>query len=161
MPAVDESRLTPKLKRVQGCFTTFNKNGALRGCIGHILPQEELYKCVMDNAISAALHDRRFVPVEYEELKDIEIEVSVLSVPEVLQHDSPEDLLDKLRPGVDGVVILYTGRSSTFLPQVWDSIPDKEEFLSQLCMKQGSPSNCWQIPGVEIQTYQAFVFHED
>jgi AmmeMemoRadiSam system protein B/AmmeMemoRadiSam system protein A len=160
-PAVEEGRLTPKLKKVQGCFTTLSKQGALRGCIGHILPQEELYKCVMDNAIAAALHDPRFAPVTSDEVDELEIEISALSVPETLEFDSPEDLLEKLRPGTDGVVIRYMGRTSTYLPQVWDMIPDKQQFLSQLCLKQGSPSNCWQMPGTEIQTYQAFVFHED
>jgi len=160
LPSIDPGKITPNLGKVQGCFVTLSKHGNLRGCIGHILPQEALWLCVRDNAISAALHDPRFPPVGYDELEDIEIEISVLSVPELLLHDSPEDLLDKLRPKIDGVVIKYQGRQSTYLPQVWDSLPDKNQFLSQLCLKQYSPADCWTKPGAEIYTYQAFVFHE-
>jgi hypothetical protein len=159
-PTVDENELTPNLRKIQGCFVTLNKFGNLRGCIGHILPQEELYKCVIDNAISAALYDKRFKPVEYNELKDIEIEISVLSVPKILEHDSPEDLLNKLRPGIDGVVLKSGIHQSTYLPQVWEQLPDKEEFLSRLCLKGELSQNCWKDPNTEVLTYQAFVFHE-
>jgi len=161
LPSVNRSELTPNLQKVQGCFVTLMKHGNLRGCIGHILPQEELWKCVRDNAIAAALYDRRFQPVRYDELKDIEIEISVLSVPEPLQYNSTQELLQMLRPGVDGVVIRYQGRQSTYLPQVWNMLPEKEEFLSRLCMKQGSHPECWKEKDVEIYTYQAFVFHEE
>lgn len=157
-PVVDEESLSQSLKKVQGCFVTLKKHGRLRGCIGHILPQEELYKCVMDNAISAALNDPRFSPVEPEELKNIKIEISVLTVPELLVYSSPEDLLNKLKPNVDGVVIRYGWRESTYLPQVWEQLPDKKQFLSSLCLKQGSPPECWK--DAEIYTYHATVFSE-
>ena len=160
LPEVNEEGITPMLKRVQGCFVTLNKNGNLRGCIGHILPQVPLYKCVIQNAISAALYDTRFPPVGYDELKDIHIEISVLSVPERLDFSSPDDLLDRLRPGIDGVVIRYHGKTSTYLPQVWEMLPQKEEFLSRLCLKQGSPPDCWKSRDVIVETYQAFVFGE-
>jgi len=160
-PKVDEKELTPALKKVQGCFTTFNKNHNLRGCIGHILPQEELYKCVMDNAISAAVNDRRFQPVTYNELKDINMEVSVLTVPEKLEFKSGEDLLNKLRPMVDGVVLKQGYKQSTYLPQVWANFAKKEEFLPSLCRKGGMPIDCWKDTKTEVYTYQAFVFEEN
>jgi AmmeMemoRadiSam system protein A len=159
-PDIDEDMLTPGLVQVRGCFVTLNTASGLRGCIGHILPQTPLYQCVMQNAISAALYDRRFVPVTHEELGDIHIDISVLSVPERLEFSSPQELLDRLRPGVDGVVLEYQGRSSTYLPQVWDQLPGKQEFLSRLCLKQGSPANCWALPGAAVETYQAIVFEE-
>lgn len=157
---IDDSKLTPDLKKVQGCFTTFNKNHNLRGCIGHILPQEELYKCVMDNAVNAAVNDRRFNPVESKEMQDIVIEISVLTVPEPLEFNDGEDLKDKLRPMVDGVVLKQGFKQSTYLPQVWANFNSKEEFLTSLCRKGGMPENCWQDTSTEVFTYQAFVFEE-
>ncbi len=160
VPVINETLLAPRLLRVQGCFVTLNKQGSLRGCIGHILPRVPLYQCVLQNSVSAALYDSRFHPVRYDELKDIDIEISVLSVPETLHFSSPEELLSRLRPGTDGVVLHYQGRTSTYLPQVWESLTDKEEFLTRLCMKQSSPPDCWRRPGLEVETYQAFVFDE-
>lgn len=157
---VDSSELTPNLKKVQGCFTTLNENGNLRGCIGHILPHTELYKCVLENVENAALHDSRFKPVTQDELKDIEIEISVLSVPEKLDFSSPDGLLEKLRPLVDGVVLKYGLKQATYLPQVWEQLPDKEVFLTQLCIKSGSSADCWKDDNVEIFTYHANVFDE-
>jgi len=156
---LDTKELTPNLEKVQGCFTTLNKNKNLRGCIGHILPQEELYKCVMDNIENAALNDRRFQPVIEDELDELEIEISVLSVPEKLEFSSPEDLLNKLRPMVDGVVLKSGFYQSTYLPQVWESFPSKELFLSSLCQKARLSHDCWKS-NIEVLTYQANVFDE-
>ncbi|MBW2989851.1 AmmeMemoRadiSam system protein A, partial [Candidatus Woesearchaeota archaeon] len=158
---VDESKLTAPLKKVQGCFTTFTKDDNLRGCIGHILPQEELYKCVMDNAINAALNDRRFDPVSYDEMKGIKIEISVLSVPEKVEFDSGDELLEKLRPMIDGVVLKQGFKQSTYLPQVWSNFNSKEEFLGSLCMKGGMGQPCWKDGSTEVHTYQAVVFGEE
>ena len=137
------------------------KNHNLRGCIGHILPQESLYKCVIENAVNAAVNDRRFLPVIYDELKDIEIEISALSVPQELKHSSPDDLLTKLVPNVHGVIIKSGFRQSTYLPQVWEQMPDKEQFLNALCKKGGSAEDCWKDSKTKIETYKAFVFSED
>ncbi|MEA2037688.1 MAG: AmmeMemoRadiSam system protein B [Nanoarchaeota archaeon] len=162
IPEVNEEGLSPKLTKVQGCFTTLNKDRNLRGCIGHILPQEELYKCVMDNAINAAVNDRRFKPVTKEELEDINIEVSVLSVPQKIEFSSGDNLKNKLRPMIDGVVIKQGFYQSTYLPQVWANFNnDKEQFLTSLCRKGGMSENCWQDTSTEVFTYQAFVFEED
>lgn len=158
--SVDESKLTTKLRKIQGCFVTLNKNYNLRGCIGHILPQEELYKCVIDNSINAALHDSRFNPVDYIELKDLEVEISVLSVPKELKFSSPQELLEKLVPLRDGIIIQYHGHQSTYLPQVWENFKSKEEFLGSLCDKGGSSYYCWKEPDVKIFTYYANVFDE-
>jgi len=158
---INEEHLTENLLNVQGCFVTLVKNGRLRGCIGHILPQEELYKCVIDNAISAAIYDTRFNPVTKDELKDIEIDVSVLSVPEKLPFESGEELKSKLRPLIDGVVLKQGFYQSTYLPQVWEQLPGKEQFLSSLCNKAGMDSNCWKDTKTEVFTYQADVFEEE
>ncbi|MFH1641344.1 MAG: AmmeMemoRadiSam system protein B [Nanoarchaeota archaeon] len=156
----DAAQFSSALKKVQGCFTTLNKDHYLRGCIGHILPQEELYKCVIDNAVNAAVHDPRFNPVTYEELEDIDIEISVLSVPQKLDFDSGDDLLNQLQPGIDGVVIQQGARQSTYLPQVWDNFRSKEEFLSSLCKKGGMAIDCWDNLSTQVYTYHAFVFSE-
>jgi len=152
--------LSPKLEQVQGCFTTLTKNHNLRGCIGHILPQEELYKCVMDNAINAAVNDRRFSKLTAIELSEVEVEVSVLSPPEPMEFSSGEDLMSNLRPMVDGVVLKQGLKSSTYLPQVWENFQSKEQFLSSLCQKGGMSIDCWQDTNTEVLTYQAFVFSE-
>ncbi len=157
-PEVDEADLTGSLKEVRGCFVTLNKEGNLRGCIGHIIPQRPLWECVVENAVNAATADPRFMPVTPDELDDIDIEVSVLTLPQDLNYDSPESLLAQLRPGIDGVVLRSGFLTSTFLPQVWDMFPSKESFLQALCQKQGSPSDCWKE--AKVSTYQAQVFRE-
>jgi len=158
-PEIEENALTPKMKKLSGCFVTLNKNGDLRGCVGHILPQVPLYECVIENALNAALHDTRFNPVAKDEVPDLHIDVSVLTLPEKMTYSSPDDLLRKLVPGRDGVVLKVRGRQSTYLPQVWEQLPDKEEFLTSLCRKQGSSGDCWKS-GAEVEVYRAQVFEE-
>jgi AmmeMemoRadiSam system protein B/AmmeMemoRadiSam system protein A len=158
-PKVNADTLPDSLIQEQGCFVTLNKDHRLRGCIGHILPKEELYQCVIDNAVNAARNDRRFNPVTADELESIEVEVSVLTVPE-LTGLSGDELLDYLVPEKHGVVLKSGWSQSTYLPQVWEQIADKTEFLSNLCQKGGMAINCWQDPEVEVYTYEAQVFHE-
>jgi len=159
-PEVDENTLPPKLKEISGCFVTLNKHGGLRGCIGHIMPQEPLYKCVIENAVSAALYDRRFSPVEEDELKEIHLGVSVLSPPKKLVHSGGNDLVEKLVPHIDGIVLRQGRRQSTYLPQVWDQLPTHEIFLSSLCKKGGMRGDCYRDKKTEVQTYRAQVFEE-
>jgi len=156
---VDESTLPPELTNIQGCFVTLHKHGQLRGCIGDIFPKRPLYQCIIGNAVNAAANDYRFKPVKPAELSEIDVEVSVLSVPKKLEYENPEDLLKKLTPQKDGVVVEYQGRKSTYLPQVWEQLPNKQEFLTRLCTKQGSPPDCW-TKGAKIETYRAQVFGE-
>jgi len=148
------------LRSARGCFVTLNKDGKLRGCIGYIFPIKPLYEAVADNTVNAALRDRRFGTVAPEEVDKIQIEISVLTVPQVLAFSSPEDLLARLRPNVDGVVLRFGQRQSTYLPQVWQQIPKKEVFLSQLSAKAGMPAGAWRKPGLTVLTYQAEVFDE-
>jgi len=159
-PKVDEKRLPPKFLEPSGCFVTLTRQGQLRGCIGHILAQEPLYKAVMDNARSAALHDHRFPPVTPQELSQIEIEISVLTPPKPLAFRSPEDLLAQLQPHKDGVVLQVMGRGSTYLPQVWAQLPDKVMFLNTLAEKAGCPPDAWRQPGAQVFTYQVEAFQE-
>jgi len=159
-PKINEDLLSEELTTVKGCFVTLEKHHQLRGCIGHIVPREPLYKCVIDNAVNAAVNDVRFPKVKYDELKDIEIEISVLTVPEEVSFNSPEELLNKLRPNVDGVIIRSGWHQATYLPQVWENFPNKENFLSSLCQKGGAPRDCWKSPSTKVFSYQAQVFRE-
>ncbi len=164
MPTPDEGLLTEGLKQRRGCFVTlYKRNVGLRGCVGIFGSERPLYANVIDRAIAAALYDRRFPMVKYDELKDIKIEISVLTEPQELLFDSPDDLLAKLRPHHDGVILATRYGESTFIPQVWENVPDKEEFLSELCAKHLAPRDTWKrdYKNIRVFTYQAIVMSED
>jgi len=144
----------------RGTFVTLTRGGHLRGCIGHIMPQEPLLESVEDNAVSAAFRDPRFPPMTRDEWDGVKIEVSVLTDPKPLSYSDAHDLLDKLRPGVDGVIIKKGYHLATFLPQVWEQLPGKEEFLNHLCMKAGLPGDAWKKGDLEVSTYQVQAFEE-
>ncbi len=146
-------------KSPSGCFVTLHKDGLLRGCIGNIEPTKALCDAVVDNARSAALSDPRFPRVQPDELGRIDVEVSVLTVPEPLEHTSPEDLLNKLVPGRDGVILESGFHRSTFLPQVWDQLPDKVQFLEHLSRKGGMAADGWKKATVKV--YRAEHFGEE
>lgn len=152
--------LHPELLEKGGTFVTLTKKGLLRGCIGHIEAVQEIYKDVIENALAAAFEDTRFAPLEKVEMEDIKIEISVLTKPEPLVYSSPDDLLNKLQPLCDGVIIRKGRYGATYLPQVWEDISDKVEFLSSLCLKAGLPADEWRIGQLEVLTYQAEVFYE-
>jgi len=160
LPAMDPRSIADKLKEKKGCFVTLTKDGRLRGCIGHILPQEPLYKAVMHNARSAALMDKRFPPVQPGELDQIEIEISVLTVPKPLAYNSPVELLSQLRPGIDGVLLRVGSHQATYLPQVWRQIPSKGLFLSNLAVKAQLQPSAWKGKDASVWTYQAEAFAE-
>jgi AmmeMemoRadiSam system protein A len=159
-PEVNAGDVPPKLAETRACFVTLTKKGALRGCIGHIQPQEPLYRAVADNALSAATRDFRFAPVQADEVGQIKIEISVLTEPQPLAFDSPEDLLAKLKPGEDGVVLTIGPRSATFLPQVWEHLPDKVEFLNQLSRKAGHEPSAWRGKDTSVSIYHVEAFGE-
>ena len=156
---IDESSVPLSLQETRGCFVTLKKQGELRGCIGHIEPQEQLYKCVIDNTINAASRDSRFSPVTEDELKEIKIEISVLTKPERLLA-AGEELKSNLTEK-DGVVLKQFLREATYLPQVWTQIQDKQQFLSSLCTKGGMQKDCWLSEQTEVYTYQDFVFGDE
>ncbi len=160
MPQVSPEAFAGHLSEKRGCFVTLTRGGRLRGCIGHIFAQEALYRAVMDNARSAALEDPRFPAVTPGELSSIHIEISVLSEPRPLEFSSPEDLLEKLVPGRDGVVLKLGWRRATFLPQVWEQLPDKESFLNHLASKAGAYADAWREPGTEVLIYHVEAFEE-
>lgn len=152
--------MTAALSEPRGCFVTLTMAGQLRGCIGNIHPDLALAAAVVRNAQRAAREDPRFAPVAAEELPEIEIEISVLDEPRTLDFASPEDLLQKLRPYRDGVVLQSGRHRATFLPQVWESLPEPAEFLSRLASKAGLLPQSWRSSTTEIQTYQVTAFTE-
>jgi AmmeMemoRadiSam system protein A len=160
LPPLDRSMLTPVLQTEGASFVTLTKNGQLRGCIGSLEPHQPLAEDVRERAIQAALEDYRFPPVQPAELSKIEIEISRLTKPTALDYASADDLLLKLQPGIDGVILLDGKRRATFLPQVWQSIPEKAEFLSQLCAKMNVPRDLWRRKHLEVWIYQVEEFHE-
>lgn len=127
----------PRLKARGASFVTLTSNGALRGCIGSIRPQRALGDDLIGNAISAATADPRFPPVDARELAELRIEVSVLSEPEFVDFADESALCDSLRPGVDGLILFAGCRNATFLPQVWEQLPDPAMFLAALKQKAG------------------------
>lgn len=152
--------LTPTLLEKRGCFVTLHLNGALRGCIGAIEPVKPLVEGVEENALNAAFRDPRFPPLKPSELPKIHIEISVLTKPEPLAFSDPEDLKAKLKPGVHGVILSKGWRQSTFLPQVWEQLPDADLFLAHLCQKAGMGPTCWQDEEIVVKTYEARYFTE-
>jgi AmmeMemoRadiSam system protein A len=152
---------SPALTQEGGCFVTLHKNGQLRGCIGSLEPVASVVECVEKHAQSAAFHDPRFPRLSRNELSKIDVEVSILSVPQRLSFKDGEDLKRQLEPRVHGVILSQGYHRSTFLPQVWKQLPDKEEFLEHLCLKGGMPPTAWQDPKTEVEVYEAEVFGEE
>jgi AmmeMemoRadiSam system protein A len=140
-------------------FTTLRLGGELRGCCGTLEPLLPLATDVTRSAFRAAYEDPRFAPVREAELGVITVEVSVLSPLEPVVAASEEDLLQQLRPGTDGLVIVDSGRRATFLPKVWDMLPDPDRFLAQLKRKCGLPEDYWS-ESFEFLRYQATTFVE-
>lgn len=156
----DEEKLSARFSEKRGTFVTLTIDDCLRGCIGHIIPQESLLEGIRVNAINAAFRDPRFRPLSEKELEKSKIEISILTEPVSLQYADAEDLLGKLVPGRDGVIIKKGLRQATFLPQVWDQLPDKRAFLGHLCLKAGLEEKAWMKEGLEVSTYQVEAFEE-
>ncbi|MEM0243550.1 MAG: AmmeMemoRadiSam system protein A [Candidatus Aenigmatarchaeota archaeon] len=152
-----------ELNEKRGVFVTIykkvNNQSYLRGCIGLPYPTKPLIEGIIEAAISAT-RDPRFPPLDEKELKEIFVEVSILSKPEKIEGKNYKEILEKIRPFKDGIIIKKGTKSALFLPQVWDDIPKKEEFLSYLCIKAGLPPNEWTKEGTEFYKFEAEVVEE-
>jgi uncharacterized protein len=157
---VDLAGLPPALGQPGASFVTLTEAGELRGCIGALEPYQPLALDVCEHAAAAALQDPRFPPLQPVELPQIEIEISRLTLPVELPYDQPADLPGRLRPGIDGVTLMDGWRRATFLPQVWEKLPDPAEFLSHLCYKMGVSPDLWNRKKLRVQVYQVEEFHE-
>ena len=156
---VDCDALPTPLTETRATFTTLQVEGKLRGCCGTLEATQPLAKDVAHSAFQAAFHDPRFDPVVEGELDAISLEVSVLSPMEEMAVVDEADLLQQLRPGVDGLVIIEGWRRATFLPKVWESLPGPQQFLAQLKIKCGLPGNYWSEK-LEFRRYQSTTYLE-
>ena len=152
----------PVFQMPRGVFVTLKKEGRLRGCIGEIYPQRPLFEGVQYCAIKSATQDYRFPPVTQDELKSLTLSISVLSLPSkiIAETGTHAALLRALIPGKDGIILVYNRNQSTFLPTVWNEIPEADEFLSHLCQKQGAPMDCWQNTNAVLYRYGTYDFSE-
>jgi hypothetical protein len=151
----------PCYQRRCGTFVTLKTNGQLRGCIGNLSGDQSVYEGIKQNAFQAAFRDPRFPPLAAREFPELKISISILSEPQPLDYQDGDDLLQKLRRGEDGVIIRKGAASATFLPQVWEQLPQPEEFLSHLCLKAGLSADTWRKAKLDVLTYQAQYFEEE
>lgn len=155
LPTPDLETLPPALTKPGSCFVTLSRQGKLRGCTGSLVATSPLLVEVIRCTAQTATNDPRFEPIGSNELDDLDIEISVLTPSQVLQVEAPAHLPSLIRPGVDGVTLYHGRRRATFLPQVWERIPDPEDFLGMLCRKMNLPPSAWLEPGITVETYQA------
>ena len=140
---VDPTNYPEPLRALRASFVTLHRHGQLRGCIGQLEASQPLVADVAEHAFAAAFRDPRFPPVGEPEYADLQIDISVLSIPEPLAFDSEIDLVARIRPGRDGLILEDDIHRGTFLPSVWESLPEPAEFLRQLKIKAGLPSSHW------------------
>lgn len=161
LPILMADQFSPALMEWGASFVTLMQaDGALRGCVGALEAYQPLVEDVREHALAAALEDYRFEPVHPSELPLLRIEISRLMPTLPLNYDGPDDLLIKLRPGVDGVVLSDGMRRATFLPQVWQKLPRTEQFLTHLCNKMGADGNLWRRKPLTVLVYQVEEFAE-
>ena len=155
----DPGDLHGPLGELRAVFVTLKIHGQLRGCIGTLEPRDPLAIAVADSAIGAARRDPRFPPLKEAELGSVVISISVLSPPQPMVAQNRRDLLLQLQPGEDGLVLAQGHHHATFLPQVWEQLPEREEFLTQLLLKAGLPGDHWS-PELRLSRYRSFSFTE-
>jgi AmmeMemoRadiSam system protein A len=154
---IEVDQYEPPLRRERACFVTLHRNDALRGCIGHLEAVQPLILDVAENAFAAAFKDPRFTPLKQSELEGLDIHISILTLPQPLSFSSEQELLSRLRPGIDGLILEDGANRGTFLPSVWESLPDAESFLRHLKMKAGLPGSYWSDT-VTIYRYETESF---
>ncbi len=156
---VQAGEYPPELQVRRAAFVTLNRNGMLRGCIGHLQAMAPLVQDVAENAYAAAFRDPRFPPLTLPELKGLEIHISILTPARPLEFSSEADLVARLRPGIDGLILEDGRHRGTFLPSVWESLPEPHEFLRHLKRKAGLPPDFWSDT-VRILRYETESFSE-
>ena len=155
--AVNPGDYPETLRPLRATFVTLEIGGQLRGCIGALTAYQPLVQDVAAHAYAAAFEDPRFAELRPDELPKLEIFISVLSPPEPMQFSSEEDLLKQVRPGVDGLILEFRHYRATFLPAVWESLPDPYVFLAQLKHKAGLPLDFWS-PELRVERYMTEYF---
>jgi AmmeMemoRadiSam system protein A len=153
----DLTPLSARLRADGASFVTLERNGELRGCIGSLEARQALARDVGEHAYDAAFRDPRFPPLSPSELADLHLSISVLSAPQPIEFKDEADLIDTIRPGVDGLILADDGYRGTFLPSVWESLPDPREFLRHLKRKAGLPEDYWS-PTLKLWRYTTEYF---
>lgn len=157
--AVDLPARAAWLEKTGACFVTLKVHGQLRGCIGSLEARQPLYDDVVHNAVAAAFRDPRFPPLGSDELNEVEIEVSLLSAAAPMDYFDETDALAQLRPGADGIILEYGAHRGTFLPQVWEDLPQPQRFLAHLKRKAGLPEDFWS-DDIRLSRYTVQKFKE-
>ncbi len=157
----DRDLADPSLREKRGTFVTLKTRGQLRGCMGCLTPSETILEGIQRNAINTAFNDPRFPKLTSIELDQAEIEISILTSPQELEYTEGNDLLEKLRPNIDGVIINKGQARATFLPQVWKQLPRPQDFLAHLCRKAGLSPDEWEKGELGVSIYQVQYFHEN
>jgi AmmeMemoRadiSam system protein A len=140
---INPADFSPALLEPRATFVTLHRNHELRGCIGMLKAVRPLAEDIAENAFAAAFRDHRFPPLAADEFEQLVIHLSILTEPEPISFDSEEDLLAQLRPGTDGLIIEENGRRGTFLPTVWETLPNPKQFLRHLKQKAGLSADYW------------------
>ncbi len=159
LPDTLTMQLPARLHQPAATFVTLSNHGTLRGCIGTTTPQQPIFQDVIERAAAAASRDPRFPPITPEEVPQLDIEISVLTTPQPLNFSTPEELLNQLKPGTDGVILQMGVHRATFLPQVWERVNDPETFLELLCQKASLHRDAWRTDDVRVETYRVASFH--
>lgn len=157
----DSDLADPVFQEQRGTFVTLKIANQLRGCMGCLTPSETILEGIQRNAINAAFNDPRFPALTAPELEQAQIEISILTNPGKLEYSAGSDLLKKLRPNIDGVIIGRGTARATFLPQVWEQLPATEDFLAHLCRKAGLAPDEWKRGELDVSIYQVQYFHEN
>jgi len=151
--AVEPEDFAEPLRRQRACFVTLHRDAALRGCIGHLQAIQPLVVDVAKNAYAAAFGDPRFPALREDEYDQLQLEISVLSESEPVEFADQQDLLAQLRPGVDGLILSAPGNyRGTFLPSVWEQLPEPTRFLEHLKLKAGLPADYWSDE-IQVERY--------
>ncbi len=154
---VELNNFPPSLTQIAATFVTLKINKKLRGCIGRLSADRPLVEDVAKNAFAAAFSDPRFPSLSESEYSHLDIHISILSKPEPVSFESEANLLEKIRPGIDGLILSESCQRGTFLPSVWESLPDKASFLSHLKQKAGLPADYWSDT-IRVERYTTFSF---
>lgn len=160
LPATDFVDLPEELKERAACFVTLKSKGDLRGCIGSFIDTTPLYLCVIEKISSASKQDYRFLPLRPEEVKEVKIEIDIISEIEAVSAKGRKDFLEELMPGQNGVLVRRGEKEATFLPDIWQLFPEKERFLAELCKRAQLSNLCWSDEKVELFKFRTRSFKE-
>jgi len=149
---LDIQEYPPELQQHRATFVTLRIDRELRGCIGTLQAYQPLVFDVSHNARSAAFQDPRFSPLTIQEFPLVDVHISILGLPELMNFSSEQDLIAQIRPGIDGLILTAGSHRGTFLPSVWESLNSAQEFWSHLKLKAGLPANYWS-DDIKVERY--------